>query len=201
MASTTTLLPAWSPHGKEIAFVTKRGVDSGRTENWDVYLIEAKAGAKERQLTTTPEADAHPDWESAPAWSPDGKTIAFIHGGDPKKIEYATHSLSIIPAAGGEAKILTADLDRNVVEPHWAPDGKSIFVVLEDDGAETLVRVAGGLRGRRRCPRRPANPVVGGPPQNHGLRREQRRPRHRAREHARPALLKFSRPRTTSCVT
>ena len=37
-----------------------------RTENWDLYLIEAKAGAKERQLTTTPEADAHPDWESAP---------------------------------------------------------------------------------------------------------------------------------------
>jgi dipeptidyl aminopeptidase/acylaminoacyl peptidase len=156
------VLPAWSPHGKEIAFVTKRGVDSGRTENWDVYLIEAKVGAKERQLTTTPEADAHPDWESAPAWSPDGKTIAFIHGGDPKKIAYATHSLSIIPAAGGEAKILTANLDRNVVRPHWAPDGKSIFVVLENDGAETLVRVPADFTDGGAVPSDPPIPAVGG---------------------------------------
>ena len=141
------VLPAWSPDGRQIAFVTKRGADPDRTENWDVYLIEPKAGAKEKQLTTSPEADAHPDWKSAPAWSPDSKTIAYIHGGDPKKIEYATHSLAIIPASGGDAKILTASLDRNVVRPRWAADGKSIFVVLEDDGAETLVRVpaeAGG---------------------------------------------------------
>ncbi len=136
------LLPAWSPDGSEIAFVSKRGDDADRNENWDVYIIGARPGAKERQLTMTPEADPLPDWESAPAWSPDGKTIAYIHGGDPKKIEYATHSLAIIPAAGGEPKILTGDLDRNVVQPHWAPDGKSIFVVLEDDGAQTLVRVS-----------------------------------------------------------
>jgi dipeptidyl aminopeptidase/acylaminoacyl peptidase len=148
------VLPAWSPDGKQIAFVTKRGDDPDRTENWDVYLIEPKPGAKEKQLTTSPEADAHPDWESAPAWSPDGKTIAYIHGGDPKKIEYAVHSLATIPASGGEAKILTTALDRNLLQPHWAPDGRSIFAVLEDDGSETLVRVAaeGGA----------PEPVVGG---------------------------------------
>ncbi len=148
------VLPAWSPDGKQIAFVTKRGDDPDRTENWDVYLIEPKPGAKEKQLTTSPEADAHPDWESAPAWSPDGKTIAYIHGGDPKKIEYAVHSLATIPASGGAAKILTTALDRNLLQPHWAPDGRSIFAVLEDDGSETLVRVAaeGGA----------PEPVVGG---------------------------------------
>ena len=144
------LLPAWSPDGNEIAFVTKRGQDPDRTENWDVYVIAANSGAQERQLTTSPEADPHPDWESAPAWSPDGKTIAYIHGGDPKKIEYAVHSLALIPASGGEAKILTASLDRNVVEPRWAPDGKSIYVVMEDDRAETQARV----------------PLDGGAPQN-----------------------------------
>ena len=135
------LWPAWSPDGKEIAFVTKRGDDPDRTDNWDVWVIGAEPGAKERQLTTSPEADPDPNWDSAPAWSPDGKTIAYIHGGDPKKIEYAVHSLAIIPAAGGQSKILTEKLDRNVVQPHWAADGKSIFAVVEDDGAEQLIRV------------------------------------------------------------
>jgi dipeptidyl aminopeptidase/acylaminoacyl peptidase len=135
------LLPAWSPDGKEIAFVTKRGDDPDRTVNWDVYVISAQPGAKERQLTTSPEADPNPDWESAPAWSPDGKTIAYVHGGDPKKIEYAVHSLAIIPAAGGEAKVLTEKLDRNVLQPRWSPDGKSILVLVEDDGTQPLVRV------------------------------------------------------------
>ncbi len=134
-------LPAWSFDGTQIAFVSKRGNDPDRTENWDIFLIEAKPGAKERQLTTSPEADCHPDWESAPAWSPDSKTIAYIHGGDPKKIEYATHSLAIIPAAGGEPKYLTAALDRNFVHPHWSADGKSIYGVMEDDRALSLVRV------------------------------------------------------------
>ncbi len=140
------LLPAWSPDGKDIAFVTKRGDDPDRSENWDVYVIGSDPKSKERQVTKTPEADAHPSWESAPAWSPDGKWIAFLHGGDPKKIEYAVHSLAVIPSTGGEAKVLTADLDRNVVQPHWSPDGKSVFAVVEDDGAQTLVRfpAAGG---------------------------------------------------------
>jgi dipeptidyl aminopeptidase/acylaminoacyl peptidase len=140
------VLPGWSPNGSEIAFITKRGDDSDRSENWDVWIIGAQPGAKERQLTTSPEADSQPSWESAPTWSPDGKTIAFIHGGDPKKIEYAVHSLAVIPAVGGQAKVLTQNLDRNVLQPHWSPDGKSVFCVLENDGAQTLVRVpmAGG---------------------------------------------------------
>ena len=142
------VLPAWSPDGNEIAFVTKRGDDPDRTENWDVWLIGAEPGAKERQLTTSPEADCDPDWESPPAWSPDGKTIAYIHGGDPKKIEYAVHSLAIIPASRRSGESADAEnLDRNVVQPRWSPDGKSIFCVVEDDGAQVL----DARSRRRRC--------------------------------------------------
>src|ERR1041385_1530101 len=43
------LLPAWSPSGKQIAFATKRGDEADRTENWDIYLIDAQPGARERQ--------------------------------------------------------------------------------------------------------------------------------------------------------
>ena len=136
------VLPAWAPDGKEIAFVSKRGDDPDRTENWDIYAVAAQPGGKERQLTTAPEADAHPDWQSAPAWSSDGKSIAYIHGGDPKKISYAVHSLAVAPAAGGEPRNLTATLDRNVVQPWWSADSSSVTGIIEDDGAEVLARFA-----------------------------------------------------------
>ncbi len=135
------LLPAWSPDGHAIAFVTKRSDDPDRTENWDIYVIAPEPGAPERQLTTSPEADAHPDWwDSAPAWSPDSQWIAYLHGADPKKIEYAANTLAIIPAAGGTPKILTPDLDRNLHAPHFTADGQAVLALVEDDGAQNLMR-------------------------------------------------------------
>jgi dipeptidyl aminopeptidase/acylaminoacyl peptidase len=134
-------LPSFSPDGKSIAFVTKRGADPDRSDDWDIYVIAAEAGAHERQLTHTPEADGNPDWESYPAWSPDGKQIAYLHGGPIKKIEYATDSLVIISAAGGEPKALTTSLDRNLYSPCWTQDGKGILVRLEQDRHVVVAKV------------------------------------------------------------
>jgi dipeptidyl aminopeptidase/acylaminoacyl peptidase len=137
------LLPSWSPDGQTIAFVTKRAPDIDRTDNWDVYAIEPRAGAKERQVTTYEGADNEPDVESRLAWSPDSRSIAYLQGGPDRLIYYAIRSLAVVPAAGGTARVLTASLDRNVQAPHWAPDGKQILFLLEDDGAFQLARVSG----------------------------------------------------------
>jgi dipeptidyl aminopeptidase/acylaminoacyl peptidase len=149
-------LPAWSPDGATIAYVTKAGADFDRHDNYDIWLIEAKAGAAPRQLTRYEGADARPAWESRPAWSPDGKQIAYVRGGEPKMIYYAIHQLAVVPVAGGPERLLAPTLDRNTTRPRWSADGKSIYFLLEDDQNINLSKIAsnGGpiervLAGRR----------------------------------------------------
>jgi dipeptidyl aminopeptidase/acylaminoacyl peptidase len=135
-------MPAWSADSSQIAFVSKRVPEFDRSSNYELFAVEARAGSPVHQLTTFTGADNDPDWQSAPAWSPDGKYIAYLQGKDPKLIYYGVHQLAIVPAEGGPAKVLTASLDRNVSRPHWAPDSRSIYFLLEEDRADGIARVS-----------------------------------------------------------
>ncbi len=134
-------LPAWSPDSKSIVFVSKRGPDPDRNDNYDLYVITAQAGAPPRQLTTFTGADCHPDWESRPAWSPDGKFIAYLQGGLQQLIYYAVYQIAVIPVAGGPAK-LVAPIDRNMYQTKWSADGATIYFLLEDDRTTLLAKVS-----------------------------------------------------------
>ncbi len=141
------LAPAWSPDGRSIAFLSRRRPDYDRTDNWDIYVVAATAGAEPRQLTTFAGADMDPEWGNRPpSWSPDGKLIAYVQGGKPELLYYGGHKVAVVPAAGGPARVLTGSLDRNVLSPTFSPDGASVLFLLEEDRVYHLARVpaAGG---------------------------------------------------------
>jgi dipeptidyl aminopeptidase/acylaminoacyl peptidase len=130
--------PAWSPDGRSIAFVSNRSAHPDRNFNDDVWVVAADntdKGANLTRITTNPGTDG------APAWSPDGKWIACTSQLDPKLFQYATFQLGIVPSTGGEEKILTLALDRNVSSPHFSPDSRSIYFIADDDGTQNLLRV------------------------------------------------------------
>jgi dipeptidyl aminopeptidase/acylaminoacyl peptidase len=133
-------LPAWSPDGRTLAYVTKRGADPDRHLNYDIYLIEAKTGAKERQLTTFPGSDLDPYWETYPAWSPDGTRIAYLQGGEDRWVYYTPWQLAVIDVASGKAT-LPAPIDRCFTKPRWAADGKSIIALVEQSLVTHVSRI------------------------------------------------------------
>jgi dipeptidyl aminopeptidase/acylaminoacyl peptidase len=134
--------PVWSPDGRSLAFLSRRRPEYDRTDNWDIYVVPAQAGAQPRQLTTFAGADMDPAWGSrAPSWSPDGKAIVYIQGGKPELLYYGGQKVALIPVDGGPARILTASLDRNPLSPTFALDGKSVLFLLEDDRVYHLARI------------------------------------------------------------
>lgn len=119
--------PIWSPDGKKIAFVSNRTADADRNGNSDIWVMEAKKGSAIKQLTVWQDADINP------AWSPDGKFIAYLKSQTPEYDIYDQSQLAVIPIEGGTPKILNQRLDRNISAPRWSADSKSIKVIVDDD--------------------------------------------------------------------
>ena len=136
--------PSWSPDGKQIAFLSKRGhPDPDRTSNEDLWVVEARDGAEPRQLTRTPEGEG-----GRPAWSPDGSRIALLLGDEDKNGAYSMNKLIVVPAnppanigATQRPTIYMPQLDRAVSNIAWSADGQNISFLLQDDRTNHVATV------------------------------------------------------------
>jgi tricorn protease len=108
----------WSPDSKTIAFTTSEG---------KLCTITAE-GADFKELATSKYGNI-----GRPAWSPDGKWLAFS-----KPDVSRSSDIYLIPAAGGDAVKVTFD-SLNEMNPQFSADSKKLyFVRMEaDTGGET----------------------------------------------------------------
>jgi len=159
-------LPAWSPDGRRLVFTSNRAADPDRGYDSNLYLADvAPQPVEPRRLTKFAGADNWVDLGSYPAWSPDGRSIAYVQGGPIELIAYGTHHVAVVGSNGGNERVVTVALDRNVQDPLWSTDGRTLSFLVEDDGAVRLdtVSVTGGAVARRIGGFRTLSSPVAGP--------------------------------------
>jgi len=100
------VLPAWSPDGTAIAFVSNRSGDD------EIYLMRPD-GSGVTNLTNNPTGD------SFPAWSADGTRIVFVSDRD------GNSEIYLMNADGSGQTRLTSDPAPDTF-PAWSPDGTRI---------------------------------------------------------------------------
>lgn len=120
---------SWSPDGHEMAFISKR---SGRDT---LYIMDAQ-GQNIRRIDT---AFA----PFAPAWSPDGRWIAFM--GNPIN---GLADIFVMSAGGGEPINITNTPDRSEASIAWSPDSTRIITAALNP-PEVKIFAADGSRVER----------------------------------------------------
>jgi len=103
--------PTISPDGQWVAFAVATP-DMSANRNASNIWMASTAGGEAMQLTQS----GH---DNSPAWSPDGKTLAFLSSRDGNSQVY------VLSMDGGEAHSIT-HLSTGADMVKWSPDGKTI---------------------------------------------------------------------------
>ena len=107
---------SWSPDSRRIAFSASRDPDLSSLGTAQLYTLDlADKRVKKLLAANGP--------NNSPHWSPDGQRIAYVTANGDPFFFYANTRIAVIPAGGGEPRILTAKFDEDTRLVDWGPDG------------------------------------------------------------------------------
>ena len=129
---------AFSPDSRTICFTAVTDAMEAASTNADLFEVDVIGGTP-KKLTT------NPGFDGAPAYSPDGRTIAY-HSQARPGYESDKWRLMVLDRASGRSASLTDTFDRSTDTLLWSPDGKTIYFNAEDRGEMPVFAIpaAGG---------------------------------------------------------
>jgi len=119
-----------APDGCSAAFVVRQLDEAADAYRAAIWLVDVDGGCAPRRFTHGGTRD------SAPRFSPDGRTLAFIRDQRDNQNRLARPQLWAIRLDGGEAWPLT-DTANGAADPAWSPDGAALVFtarVTPEDG-------------------------------------------------------------------
>jgi Tol biopolymer transport system component len=140
----------WSPDGTRFAFPAADTIFAAMATDTTPRLVAVHRAAY--------------SWLHSLAWSPDGRSIAYVNGNGLWQTtgNLANSSIWVVSARGGEPRPITTEDDLNV-SPAWL-DARHLLFVSDRDGPRGLYVVEVGSRGSRGNPR-----AIPGVPDPHAI--------------------------------
>lgn len=124
---------AISPDGSEVVFAAQlMRRDAAWSTDLNLWSVPAKGGVPPVNLTAENQAiDNHP------AFSPDGKTLAYLAMSKPK-YEADRLRLVLLDRASGKRRVLAEGLDRSFSDFSWSRDGQVIWASADNVGNHSI---------------------------------------------------------------
>jgi dipeptidyl aminopeptidase/acylaminoacyl peptidase len=131
---------AFSPDGKSIVFALRLAGEKNREEPWstnfDLYEVQVDGSRPPRNLTAS-----NPAWDTQPAFSPDGRTLAYLAMQRPG-YESDRFWIKVRDLTGRQAeRTLAAEWDRSANDLLFSRDGKTLYVTAGDTGQMPLFAI------------------------------------------------------------
>ena len=126
---------AFTPDSRAVVFAAR---DAGREEAWSTNFDLYLASVDGKSLTNL--TAANKAWDTQPAFSPDGKTLAYLAM---ERAGFEADRFRIILRSwpDGATRVLTQAWDRSPSELVWSSDGKTIYASADNLGQHSLFAI------------------------------------------------------------